>query len=369
VSARTDGVASWADHLRRGGTTTWREWRTAPDNPDPHAGAVGGAGATQLEVVRRLADARPGLAAFPVLADRVLRTPAAGRGPVDVPLPGDPHTFGAPAAEPDLLPATELLRVASAVLAGLMGPAQPAAPEPPSPGRWWRRGVVVHGSPVAARHVRAAVRAAGLPDGGRRARHVVLGGPLEQMMFEAWVTRIHRGGGVRWARFWDLRVAGDALPGTVDVATRAAALADGRRRVDVVLGADTAATAAAALRLLGLPAATPADPLLDVATTEARRRLNLCAPTAAVPAGLFRPGDVHALAAPASHRVWADQTAARIVDALSGRGDGYAVHGDPAVVVRRSSGAAAPDLDAALAATLTAIADAWVDRRHDEEEG
>ena len=83
-------------------------------------------GAQQLELLRRL-NLASGSSARPRgghdrdrtrLADRVLATPAAGRGKADLPLLGLPHHgFGAGPVDPSTIGPHELLRVASVLLA------------------------------------------------------------------------------------------------------------------------------------------------------------------------------------------------------------------------------------------------------------
>lgn len=213
-------VAAWREHLRAGGSTPWRVFPptsgVAADGPP--------ASAVHLELVRRLDSSLP---SFSGLADLVLSTPAPGRGQVDVPLPWPtPAAYGAPAADPEHLPADELLRLAASVIAALVL----AVPPVPSSGsvrsRWWARRFRVSGAPVMREQVRSALLARGWQESRRGGTHIVIGAPVLDGFAQVWADRVSRGGAVSWARLWERQRIRDELP----PALRHAELLDRARR-------------------------------------------------------------------------------------------------------------------------------------------
>lgn len=344
---------AWAVALRSGATATWAEFRAdTTAAPGPAEGPV--PGSAQLELVRRLGLHAAGLSDFAALAELVLSTASPGRGLVDTPLPwpGEERAFGTPAIEPELLPADELVRAATAVLIRLLVE-QPSTPVPrPRGQRWWRRGFVVLGAPGTAEVVRDALLEAGWREGGRRARYLVLGGPLVDMMAERWVDRLQAGGEIRWARAWRVAASRDRIPARLHLPEVAARLAaeHGPDRVHVILGDDpqtVLAAVSAALRVeLAVDATSPTDvvgadllrrlnPLLALAVGPEARTQVVAGPWTSARAAVRPVGCTqHGLAVPEAARRWAAATADRIAAELraAGAAGDYAVHGDPALV-------------------------------------
>lgn len=356
----TRGAADWTAHLREGGTTTWRSWRTA----HPDATATGGA--AQLEVLRRLE--RDGARDVHGLADLMLSTAALGRGIVDPPIVGpQPTTAGAPAVEPDELPTRELLRVA-AVAAARLAPASATGAVRPAgqPLPWWRRrGVVLHGSPLTAGRLAERVRAAGHDHGGRSALRIVVVRPFAAGMAETWASRIARGGTLRWPRLWTRVAVTGELPPPVDVLARATRL--GREhpgRVHVLVAEDADVVAGLLGDLVPLPpgASAPA-PDLDPDLWEARRWLNRADAAMADRLPRFTPfaatGSGRTLGPPPAYAAWARAQAERLADGLAGAHPDYAVHGDPASVVRLPARSAQPDPEAVLDRLLGLVVTWW----------
>ena len=343
-----EAVASWAAHLRSGGTTTWSAWRSgdhvpaAPLHPTPDA--------IHLELVRRL-----NLAADPTgladLADLVLTTGTPGRGRIDVPLPWplpetEPHRFGSPPIEPDQVPVEELNRLVVGVLARLL-PGVPPRPTEPEPARWplpWRRRFRLHGSPGTVAVVRRMLLDQGLVESDWRPVHVVLGRPVEVMLGEHWAARTRHGGSVTLGTVWRRTLTAGRLPRGLDLPTVARRL-DGRRHepVHVVLGRDTQHVASLTAGVLGARETVlgpAADPTTDPALSDLTRRLNrlltltqgpdrvrelatTLAETVLEPTD--RSGTGYPPPPPAA-RSWITDLAARMATDLSEAG--YAVHGD-----------------------------------------
>lgn len=374
-----EAVSGWAQHLRSGGTTPWSVWLERepeagqPLDPLPDA--------PHLELVRRLTLAAGG----PVdgLPDRVLAIPSPGRGRVDVPLhwATGPQRFGSPAVDPAVLPAEDLVRLATGVLVHLL-PGLPSPAEIPPDGRlpWpWRRRFRLHGPPGTAAAVRSVLRDQGLVETGWRAPQVVLALPIEVMMAEQWTAAVRQGGILRWSTFWRRAVREDALPEPLDVLALARRLAAGRDPVHVVVGREpqqVLETAVALLDARPAVAGTTADPT----GTDLLRRVNRLATLVhgadrapALVAGLVallddlleelleelpdRPGrrPVPMPSVPPPALAWATRQAARTAEALQQAG--YPVHGDPADLTLSGPVATAPldpdhTLDLALAACL-----------------
>ncbi|MEP6815659.1 MAG: hypothetical protein ABI873_08930 [Marmoricola sp.] len=354
---------SWAEHLRSGGTTTWREWR-ASEHLAVSARWPALPTAAQLEVVRLLAE-RERLGgehrdpSFARLAALVIGTPVGGRGLVDVPLawPESPQVVGARAVEPDDLPPDELLRVCvSAIvrttLSDSLGPGRPVKAHR----RPWRRAFVVAGVSAHAESVRAALLDAGQVEGGRRPTVLVVGAPLDVMMAMHWRRRVEAGAGVRWRRVWSGSAARDALPAPVDVA----ALADdwasrvGAENVHVVLERDPADAVTVAGRVLDVGLGSVDDQSADVVQTDLLRRINQMLAirgseaTRAFRASvfgqfLFRSSRGEPLGVPDRQLGWAVEQAEAMATRL-GAGC-YAVHGDPRVVVPSSDAALRRSVD------------------------
>ena len=373
-------VRAWARELARGSTRTWADHLAAPAGAPAGGPAPSGPvpGAAQLELARRLAG-RPDVASdpdFAGLVDLVLDTTGPGRGLLDVPLPwpGGTPGLGTPPVAPEDLPAEELLRVCTGVLARLLA-AEPPAPrqDRSSPWRPWRRGVTLLGAPGTVQLVRSALLANGLREGGSRTTYLVLGGPVEDLMAQRWSARVRAGAGIRWQRMWRVAAAHDRLPPGIDMPSLAGQLADqvGPSRVHVVLGPD----ASTILRLAGevLGVTVPPTALTDrhdALATDVLRRLN---PVLTLAIGEAARAEVVAtawpevagdeddgpLAAPAGQLAWAITAGERMAADLS-RGR-YPVHGDPALVVptRRPGVRRAPAPDDVLVRALPMVGRAW----------
>lgn len=368
--------AVWVDALLAGDGRSWRAFRAA--HADARPASASGVSAGQLACAERLVRTRPDLRDLDVLLARVLATPPAGRGPVDLPVVGDPDRsdWGPAPVEPDDLDATEVLRVAVPVLGGLL----PPAAAPPAPVRTPLRGrrFVVHGAPEAAAAVAGALTAAGWVHGPFRATHLVLGCPPDAGVEQIWAHRVAGGGTRGWRRTWRALHAAGAVPARLDVATLASRVATqlpGRHRASrlrVVVGPDARAVVATALGALGVPAA-PA-PAIDPGTVDLQRRLHAL-PATAVPrhTGWVRTGSPPApvgrdleLGVPAPHRSWAAAQADRLAAELDrlARGADYPVLGDPGFLARLRPEDQPTGVDPAvtLDRALAAIARAWQTR-------
>lgn len=187
---------AWSAHLLDGGTTPWSRWagtgeRTGRVLP----------GAQQLELLRRLnlAAHDRGVRPEPALARRVLEASAPGRGRPDLELLGAAplSRFGPAPVDPAQLPADELIRVTTSLLAEdlVAAPLRGAGPVPP----WRRPGSLVHrwrpryrlvGDPWRADAARRHLVAQGRPPGGPEPTVLVLGGPLSTMLVDLWTDRV-----------------------------------------------------------------------------------------------------------------------------------------------------------------------------------
>lgn len=413
--ARYESTAdAWADHLRSGGTTPWLPFCSrrgpepgADDRPaGPSRPWPAEPRAVQLELVRRLAlrarqsRAGPAPAAFTALADQVLSRPTPGRGSADRPLawPEDPSApadhRGAPPVDPSTLPAGELLRLSTGVVADLLVALGPPVGPPVAPGsalgrlagsalagsglRAWRRrrrpSYRVLGSTAAAATVRAALAGAGPPLGGglRDARVLVVVDSVDALLADAWASRVRHGSRTRWRTFVGACAARGTLPSSAGVDDLAAAWAArvGPDRVHVVAGR-TPEELAAALGLGATPTA-PRDadgPLPPYAVDVVRRAnavLRLRVPRESRPwyAGRLTEvlGDVPAwapssprggLRVPDRHRHWAATAGHRLARRLADAG--YPVHGDLGVLSRQGGGPPGPPSRQTLEAMLDAV--------------
>lgn len=321
----------WLAHLRGGGTTPWADWAG-------EAEARGRVlpGAQQLELLRRLnAAGRPA----PALVQQVLEASAPGRGRPDLELVGavDPGPFGPRPVDPADLPADELVRVATSVLADHLvedGPPDPTRPPTRLRALPRRRPYRLVGDPWLADPVRAELAARGRPAGGRRALVLVVGADLATMLTDAWRHRVTGEGGPPWGDWLADTVARDRVPPRVDVLQAARTWADrvGRDRVRLVLDPS------ALPRLTGTRRPLPGPPTVSADGAELARR------TAPVLGLLVRPerrvellrhGLVPRLAGaggdplvvPPEHAAWTGRTAERLrAEAVAA---GYAVVGDP----------------------------------------
>ena len=284
------------------------------------------------------------------LAERVLEASAPGRGTPDLELVGaaEESAFGPRPIEPLDLPDSELIRVATGLIAEDL--VADGAPPAPAPGtlRPWRRRYRLVGDPWLADPVRAELIHRGRPPGGRGATVYVLGTDLATMLDHAWTIRSFSDGGPPWPE-WLGRFAGrPRVPPRVDLLAAAHTWEQrvGRDRVEIVL------EPALLPRLLGVRRAAGASGVL-----RRRRRpgpAGRCGPGPAGAPGRCAPScswrasarawPTHPdspLGVPDAHAEWVRRRAVRMRDALLSAG--YAVHGDPDALVPP---AAAPALAA-----------------------
>lgn len=215
----------WVRHLLDGGTTQWADWT---ESSEPIGRVI--PGAQQLEVLRRLnevAHARS-VTVPPALVSRVVYASAAGRGRPDLQLAGAgaPSRFGVPPVDPADLSATELMRVALQLLAQDIVRAGPGEPRQQAVSRPWRRRYRLVGDPWLTGHLRRDLVARGRPE--HPAGHlVVLGADVPTMLADAWTNNCF----VRPVPDWEEWLAQvrrlRALPPGADLATMAAAGAEG----------------------------------------------------------------------------------------------------------------------------------------------
>jgi hypothetical protein len=349
----------WVAHLRDGGTTPWAQWQ-APATPDQQAGRYL-PGAQQLELLRRL-----NLRSLPApeLADRVLGTSAPGRGRPDLGLVGvlPESGFGPPPVDPADLPADELVRVATALLAEDV--VASGAPPPPHGTRLLRRRYRMLGDPCVATPVRDALIASGRPPGGSGATVVIVGGDLGPMLAHVWEARSF-GAGVRpWLDWLAVEARRPHLHGRVDLAALAEEWVPrvGAGKVQVVLGDPRRAG-----RLAGARRLTPALAELSADAVELARRTAPVVGTLVAPEQRtalmwhrLRPVlaayDGPALRVPRRHDAWLADRAADLRRRLA-RGD-YAVHGalpDAGVHLGARPGVTAPDDDGVLALAISVL--------------
>ena len=333
TSGSQDTVATarawgWVAHVRGGGTTPWLDWT---GDAAPSANVL--PGAQQLELLRRLNAASS--TSVGALADRVLTAAAPGRGKPDLPLVGvETSPYGPQPVDPATLPAHELIRVATSVLAEDV-----VALGVPTPHRRmrrvWRRGLTLAGDPLEAAHYRDHLAGQGRPPGGPGSRALVIGGPLDRMLADVWSRRCFErgsGGWLEWLRFWQMR--GDLppridLPAVVDrhrarhhdvlvVLDRAElpTLLDVRRLPPLVRpGADASELARRIATVVGL--LVPPEERAALMTNTLLPRM----PVTGEPA----------VSLPEEHHEWVSAAAQRMAHRL--RRDGYPVVGDPDLLV------------------------------------
>lgn len=254
----------WVAHLRDGGTTPWSEWGSLA-GADEQSGRYL-PGAQQLELLRRLNQRR---LPPPELAERVLGASAPGRGRPDLGLVGvlPESGFGPPPVDPGDLPADELVRVATALIAeDVVAAGDPLEPRTP---RLLRRRYRLVGDPDVAEVARDALVADGRPPGGRRATVVVVGTDLFSMLVHSWTAR-SLGAGVRpWPEWLAAQIRRGRPPERVDLAALAEKWSQrvGSSRVHVVIDDPRRAVRLAGRRRR----VTPAPPLSADAVELARR--------------------------------------------------------------------------------------------------
>lgn len=344
---------AWVAHLRDGGTTPWSAWGSAA-GADEHSSRYL-PGAQQLELLRRLNQRQ---LPPPELADRVLAASAPGRGRPDLGLVGvlPDSRFGPPPVDPADLPADELVRVATALIAedtvAAGDPLEPATP------RLLRRRYRVLGDPEQATTLRDALLADGRPPGGRRATVVVTGTDLESMLVHSWTARAFGAGVPPWREWLAGVVRRSRLPERIDLPTLAETWVSrvGAKRVHVVLDDPRRAS-----RLIGGPVRLPRR--ISMPGALSADAIELARRTAPV-VGMLVPAErrtalmwhtlrprlsAHSgpgLRVPPRHRAWLDDGTHDLRRRLAA-GD-YAVHGELSEPAGRS-GASGPDEDRVLA--------------------
>ena len=345
----------WVAHLRDGGTTPWSAWSTSA-SADEQSGRYL-PGAQQLELLRRLNQLR---LPSPELADRVLGASAPGRGRPDLGLVGvlEESAFGPPPVDPSELPADELVRVATALIAeDVVAAGDPLEPRTP---RLLRRRYRILGDPDVTDVVRDALVADGRPPGGRRATVVVTGTDLSSMLVHVWTARA-LGAGVRpWPEWLAAEVRRRRVPGRIDLPSLASAWVPqvGASRVHVVLDDPRRAC-----RLVGRRRRVAAAPPLSADAVELARRTAPVVGTLVAPerrTALMRHRLRPVLAAypgpglriPRRYRPWIAEHTADLRRRLA-TGD-YAVHGALPEPSGRS-GVTAPDEDGVLALALQVL--------------
>ena len=322
----------WIAALREGATTPWGEFTGTGDRSGRYL-----PGAQQLELLRRLNAAGP---PGPALVERVLTASAPGRGRADLQLAGaaEESRFGPRPVDPGDLPAAELVRVATGLVAeDLVAEGLPPSPPLGRP-RPWRRAYRLVGDPWLADPIRAELRRRGRPPGGRRPTILVLGTDVGSMLAHAWIARSFAEGGAGWRDWLGGFVAHDRMPPRADLVTHARTWTErvGRRRVEVVVAPEHLP------RLVGVRRGLPAPPSYSADAVDLARRVSSPLGLLVLPdhrARLLRetlgpwladaPGGP--LGIPAAHVDWVQGRGARMRDALLRAG--YAVHGDPDALV------------------------------------
>jgi hypothetical protein len=351
---------SWTQHLRRGGSTPWRDWPSDVEASVPAGWVV--PGAAQLELVRRLADRGGALRGFTGLADLVLARSAPGRGLAQLPLvwqDGGAPRFGPPPVDPAEVPLDELLRLGVGVLADLLlrGPTQET--ERSSLRRWpitRSPSFAIDGAPVTTAAVRREIGVSGHAEGGRSPRVVLFAEPVDSALAQAWSVRVQEGGSARWRGFVDRWAARDQLPPALDVARLATHWADrvGREEVHVVVAPRSipkaVSTTADVLHLVSRSGKSLRPQWRDLGpdAVDALRRLNGVLGVragdeqraAAVRTFLDLHEDTepsgHRLTVPERHLEWARDIANRMAAQLSA--GGYPVHGHLGELVPAAAG-------------------------------
>ncbi len=232
-------VWSWTEHLRAGGSTPWRDWRTPPDAHVPDRWVP--SGAAQLELVRRMARRADGLSGLH--GDRRPRARPVGprRGLAEQPLSWDEpasRRFGPPPVDPADVPVDELLRLGIGVLAEL-ALADRTAPESSTARRRLLTrtpAFALDGAPVTTAAVRRDLARAGHAEGGRSPQVLILAEPFDHALAQAWSARVQSGGSPRWLGFLDRWAARRQPPPSADIAGLARRWADrvGPDRVHVL---------------------------------------------------------------------------------------------------------------------------------------
>ncbi len=342
---RLPRVEAWLAHLMAGGTSSWHDFNRleVTATPLPVGAATRLPGAQNLALLRRL-----NVAGSPSahLVQQVLAASLPGRGRPDLLVRGaDEPRWGTRPVDPDTLPAAELLRVAVGLLADRVA-AAPLAEAGRRRPRHWARHYELSGDPWRVSTLGDSLVADGRLPGGRAAHHLVLAGPLDQMLASLWTRRAHGDGIQGWQAWLEGWARRDALPERLDVATLAetAAARLGPDRTHLVL--DPSALPA----LLGVrhPIATTA--LAGAGSADLARRiasaLRIRVPTKArrertwqvLAPALARPGE-QPVTVPQEFSGWLQERAEVLVRRV--RAGDYAVHGDPSLLWPGTAGAAA----------------------------
>ena len=256
----TERAWGWLAHLRAGGVTPWLAWSGEGSGGGESAGRL--PGAQQLELVRRLNALAP---LDGSLIEQILSTGGPGRGQQDLALVGDDApAFGAAPVDPATMPADELVRLASGVLADLVVERAQPAPAEARP-KLLRPRYLLRGDPWLTRSARTQLRVRGLPPGGRRARGLVVVDPLDDFCADLWSALSAHALVPRWSTW--LQRLDEHLPPRVDPVAQAAALARRRGvgRVEICVGFDVVG------EVLGSPLTPPAR--LSHAALEAMRHV------------------------------------------------------------------------------------------------
>ncbi|MGI8646483.1 MAG: hypothetical protein ACR2JD_09225 [Nocardioides sp.] len=320
----------WVGHLRRGGTTQWAAWTGETDEAGRFL-----PGAQQLELLRRV-NVRATTGVPVTLASRVLVASAPGRGRPDLELAGAgvASPFGPRPIDPAILPADELVRVATSLLADDVVAAGLPPVAPSLPARPWRRSYRLVGDPVLADPLRAQLVARGRPPGGRNPLVLVLGCPADRMLADAFEARALDTGGPSWPEWLAILIERDQLAPRVDLAAVAAhwARRTGRGRVTLVLDPAAVPRLVGIRRRLIVPTPLSAEAVdlarrvagvLGLLVTPEHRRALLRGALAPRLRGL--PGA--ALGVPEEHRAWLTGRAGRMRRELLRAG--YPVEGAP----------------------------------------
>jgi len=341
--------STWLAHLRAGGTTPWSAYAISTDTSH-HFDQLDDRlpGAQQLEVLRRLNEVgRPS----PALVQRVLHADLVGRGRGDLGLVGAVDgagaRFGTPPVDPADLPAAELLRV----LTGLLAEDVVRAGVPPQPGprrpRFRRVRYRLHGDPWLAVPMRAELTRCGLPPGGGRAVTYLVGRDLAGMLADAWTRRSLVDGAATWVEWLRKLQTSDRLPPRADLTRQARWW---RKRVgaeNVRIVTDPALVP----QILGVDFPLPHPPVLAADALDLARRVSPLVGLFAgpgrreelmlrglVPRLVGTPGDP--IGVPERFRAWVEERARRVHEELTS-GD-YAVLGDPDLVLGASQVGATP---------------------------
>ncbi|WP_299058288.1 hypothetical protein [uncultured Nocardioides sp.] len=377
---------AWVAHLVDGGTTPWTDVLAAGSVPgrvlDAEADTAPLPGAQQLEVVRQL-NARSAADGHgthdPRLAAEVFAVAPPGRGALDLPLVGLPaRTYGARPVDPAALPAPELLRVATGVLAErLVGELLPDEPTEPAARRVTgavarhlprRRAFRLAGPAVRVDGLRHRLAELGRRPGGRDATTYVVGAGMGRLVTDAWTTRVLDGAAPSWPEWLATWADRDACPRRADLAATADAWAErsgGPGRVEVLLDPGVLADL---LAVRGPVRTTPAMPaaavellrqvsgVLGVLVDRPRRSRLLTEGLRPRLVGAAGPP----LVVPAAYADWLTRRGQGLLGDL--RAGGYRVHGPTDLLEHPLTdasvpGVGEPDDDRVLALALDTLAD------------